>query len=209
MGMSKLTIFISIINFIHQSQSMAVINSHANTHDKLLPPCKDMKNKSIYPTPSKEIHSTPTLHPSLTNRRKMIQTTFFFSTLSLSSSSSSNAINIPEQKSYSSNARNMERLNSGDASGGSTYNNNPGSPTAAKRRAMVGCKVSSSRVEASKVLLDDNDDDIDGKKKKRQNISVMSEKDCNMKVMGGETEFMLKALRNLDCPTCPYGIEGA
>ena len=38
---------------------------------------------------------------------------------------------------------------------------------------------------------------------------IMNEKECNTRVMGGDTEFMLKALRNLDCPTCPYGIDGA
>lgn len=101
---------------------------------------------------------------------------------------------IPEQKSYSSNARNLDRLSSGDSSGGSVYNNNPTSTAAAKRRAMLGCKTDASRKQAIKMEGFDNS---------------FSEKDCNLKVMAGETEFMLKALRELDCPTCPYGIKGA
>eukprot|EP00977_Amphora_coffeiformis_P000829 scaffold178_cov163-Amphora_coffeaeformis.AAC.3 len=97
------------------------------------------------------------------------------------------AIAIPEQKTYSSNARNLDRLSTGDQSGGSVYDNNPKSPAGAKRRAMLGCKVSTSRKQAG----------------------GYSEKDCNAKVLSGETEFMLEALRTLDCPTCPYGIKGA
>ena len=74
------------------------------------------------------------------------------------------------------------------------YDNNPQSVAAAKRRAMLGCKISSSRNLAAK----------DG------GIEMgFSEKDCNLRVVGGDSEFMLKALRKLDCPTCPYGIEGA
>ena len=38
-----------------------------------------------------------------------------------------------EEKSYSSNARNMARFNAGDSSGGSTYDNNPTSPKARSR----------------------------------------------------------------------------
>ena len=94
---------------------------------------------------------------------------------------------IPEQKVYSANARNLDRLSAGDQSGGSVYNNNPSSPAAAKRRAMVGCKVKAARVESG----------------------VPNEKDCNTRVLGGEVEFMLEALRKLNCPTCPYGIQGA
>ena len=100
---------------------------------------------------------------------------------------------IPEQKSYSANARNMDRLSSGDSSGGSTYNNSPTSVSASKRRAMLGCKIEPSRKEAMKM----------------EGMQSLSEKDCNLKVMDGDTEFMLKALRELDCPTCPYGIRGA
>ena len=37
---------------------------------------------------------------------------------------------IPEQKVYSSNARNFMRLGEGDSSGGSVYDNNPTSPKA-------------------------------------------------------------------------------
>lgn len=92
--------------------------------------------------------------------------------------------------SYSSNARNMERMNSGDFSGGSIYDNNPKNEAGKKRRAMVGCKTESSRLEASKQL----------------NQSLLSEQECNKLVLGGATEFMLQALRTLDCPTCPYGI---
>lgn len=40
---------------------------------------------------------------------------------------------IAEEKSYSSNARNMARLNAGDSSGGSIYDNNPSSPKARSR----------------------------------------------------------------------------
>lgn len=100
---------------------------------------------------------------------------------------------LPEQKSYSSNARNFDRLANGDSSGGSLYNNSPSSTNAAKRRAMVGCKVDASRREAMKM----------------EGLDKLSEKECNLKVMDGDSEFMLKALRELDCDTCPYGISGA
>jgi hypothetical protein len=100
-------------------------------------------------------------------------------------------------KSYSANARNMERLNAGDASGGSIYDNNPTSTAARKRRAMTGCKIPAVRQEAAQVVL---------------GIDSLSEKDCNLRVMqqGGTEdvgEFMLQAMRNLDCPTCPYGVQ--
>jgi len=85
---------------------------------------------------------------------------------------------------YSTNAKNMNRLSAGDASGGSQYSNYPKTAAAAKRRAMLGCKVDLARIEAGEV----------------------GEKDCNLRVMGGDTDFMLEALRRLDCPTCPYGI---
>ena len=94
-----------------------------------------------------------------------------------------------EEKSYSSNARNMARLNAGDSSGGSIYDNNPTSPKARARRAMVGCKNPSARGLAGEKL---------GKK--------LSEKDCNLQVMSGDTDFMLETLTELDCATCPYGI---
>jgi hypothetical protein len=95
--------------------------------------------------------------------------------------------------SYSSNARNMERMNSGDMSGGSVYDNNPKSEAGKKRRAMVGCKNDVAREEAAENSL---------------NAPSLSEKDCNQMVLGGDTEFMIQALRTLDCPSCPYGISG-
>uniref|UniRef100_A0A7R9W752 Uncharacterized protein n=1 Tax=Pseudictyota dubia TaxID=2749911 RepID=A0A7R9W752_9STRA len=95
-------------------------------------------------------------------------------------------------KSYSSNARNLDRVSAGDMSAGSTYDNNPSNPKAARRRAMVGCKIETARTEAARGAgLDD-----------------LKEKDCNLRVMDGDTEFMLKAMRELECPTCPYGVKG-
>jgi len=93
---------------------------------------------------------------------------------------------------YSENAANLERINNGDFSGGSVFNNNPTTERGKKRRAMTGCKVTLSREEASRTIL------------KRD--KMLSEKDCNTMVMDGDTEFMLQALRNLDCPTCANGI---
>eukprot|EP00980_Cylindrotheca_fusiformis_P011885 scaffold2830_cov131-Cylindrotheca_fusiformis.AAC.6 len=93
--------------------------------------------------------------------------------------------------SYSSNARNLERMNSGDFSGGSSYDNNPKAEAGRRRRAMVGCKSFIAREEAAELLKS----------------STLSEKDCNQMVLNGESEFMLQSLRNLDCPTCPYGIK--
>lgn len=93
--------------------------------------------------------------------------------------------------SYSSNARNMERLSSGDSSGGSVYDNNPTTNRGKNRRALTGCKIPSTREEASAGL---------GLSK------TMSEQDCNIRVLDGDAEFMLSAIRKLDCPTCPYGI---
>jgi len=100
---------------------------------------------------------------------------------------------IPPQKSYSSNARNLDRLSEGNQSGGSTYDNSPSSPRSAKRRAMVGCRFDSSRGKAAT---------LDG-------LNDLRERDCNVRVMDGDPEFMLRALRELDCPDCPYGIQGA
>lgn len=93
--------------------------------------------------------------------------------------------------SYSSNARNMQRLASGDSSGGSVYDNYPKSEAGKKRRAITGCKIPSARREAS--LL--------------EGAGLLSEKDCNVRVLSGDTGFMLEAIRKLDCPTCPYGID--
>jgi hypothetical protein len=95
-------------------------------------------------------------------------------------------------KKYSENAANMERLNNGDFSGGAVFNNSPTTERGAKRRAMTGCKVTMSREEASTAILKRN--------------TMLSEKECNTMVMDGETEFMLQALRNLDCSTCANGI---
>ena len=97
---------------------------------------------------------------------------------------------IPEQKVYSSNARNFMRLGEGDSSGGSVYDNNPTSPKARARRAMVGCKNGSARSLAGESIGN----------------TRLSEKDCNQLVMKGESDFMLQALTKLDCPSCPYGI---
>ena len=94
-----------------------------------------------------------------------------------------------EDKIYSANARNMARLGSGDGSAGSVYDNNPSSSKARSRRAMVGCKNSDARQLATEGL---------------QQKTKLSEKECNQLVMSGETDFMLKALQSLDCPTCPY-----
>lgn len=90
--------------------------------------------------------------------------------------------------SYSSNARNMERLSSGDSSGGSSYDNNPKTEAGKRRRAMTGCKSPIAREEAT------------------EKTTSFSEKDCNQRVLGGDSEFMLQALRELACPSCPYGI---
>lgn len=81
------------------------------------------------------------------------------------------------------NAKNMARLGGGDKSGGSTYDE-PATPAAAKRRALTGCKFQSARREAG----------------------VTSEKECNIRVFGGDVNFMLEALRRRDCPTCAFGI---
>ena len=85
---------------------------------------------------------------------------------------------------YSQNAKNMNRLSAGDSSGGSVYNNNPTSDVAKKRRALTGCKSDLARKQ----------------------LGDISEKDCNLRVFDGDYEYVLSALRALDCPTCPYGI---
>ena len=76
-------------------------------------------------------------------------------------------------KSYSENAANFERINNGDFSGGAVFNNNPTTERGKKRRAMVGCKISASREEASNTIL------------KRDGSNVLSEKECNMMIMDG------------------------
>ena len=93
-------------------------------------------------------------------------------------------------KSYSQNARNLERLNAGDSSGGSLYDNDPKTESGRKRRAMTGCKIPAARQEAAENL----------------SVKSLSEKECNAKVLAGEADFMLKAMEELICPTCPYGV---
>ena len=124
------------------------------------------------------------------NRRDLLLRTGAFvvsSVLGLDGVEPANA--IPEQKVYSSNAKNMQRLGEGDSSGGSVYDNNPTSPKARARRAMVGCKNTSARSVAGD-LID----------------TRINEKECNQLIMKGESDFMLNALTKLDCPSCPYGI---
>jgi hypothetical protein len=115
-------------------------------------------------------------------------------TLALATFASGIAIptNSAFAKSYSENAANLERINNGDFSGGAVFNNNPTTEGAKKRRAMTGCKTPIALEEASYGIL------------KQKN--PLSEKECNTMVMSGETEFMLQALRNLDCPKSPNGI---
>jgi hypothetical protein len=115
-------------------------------------------------------------------------------TLALATLASGIAIptNSAFAKSYSENAANLERINNGDFSGGAVFNNNPTTEGAKKRRAMTGCKTPIALEEASYGIL------------KQKN--PLSEKECNTMVMSGETEFMLQALRNLDCPKSPNGI---
>lgn len=127
---------------------------------------------------------------SMLNRSRFLQSVAIVTIGSLLTSSPDNAaFALP---SYSSNARNMERLAAGDASGGSTYDNYPKTEAGKKRRAITGCKIPSARREATLLL---------------GSSSSLSEKECNMRVLAGETDFMLEAIRKLDCPTCPYGID--
>jgi len=76
------------------------------------------------------------------------------------------------------------------------YDNNPPLPKARARRAMVGCKNGDARSLAGERM---------GREKGLLK-EALSEKECNMMVMGGDSDFMLGALEELDCPTCPYGI---
>jgi hypothetical protein len=96
--------------------------------------------------------------------------------------------------SYSNNARNMERLASGDSSGGSVYDNYPTTKAGQKRRAMTGCRIPTAREQATASSSWSVD------------MNMSSERECNLRVMDGDTDFMLQALRELDCPTCPYGV---
>jgi len=70
------------------------------------------------------------------------------------------------------------------------YDNNPASPKARARRAMVGCKNTSARSLAGESIGN----------------TRLSEKECNQLIMNGESDFMLQALTKLDCPSCPFGI---
>jgi hypothetical protein len=97
-------------------------------------------------------------------------------------------------KSFSTNARNLDRINAGDFSGGSVYDNNPATTRARRRRALQGCKIPVAREEASESL------GMNG---------VISERDCNLRVMDDSPEFMLSALQTLECPTCPYGVKSS
>jgi hypothetical protein len=108
------------------------------------------------------------------------------------------AISCPQQakaKSYSTNAKNLERLNENDFSGGAEFDNNPTSERAKKRRALQGCRSPLARSEAQNL--------VGG----HVEASVASEKECNSRVMEGDAEFMLETLRKLYCPKCPYGIK--
>ncbi|CAB9527347.1 expressed unknown protein [Seminavis robusta] len=102
---------------------------------------------------------------------------------------SSPASALPQ--SYSTNARNLDRLSVGDSSGGSVYDNNPSQPAARRRRAMQGCKIPSARAQAAS---------LSGGK------GSLSEKECNIQVMQESPDFMLQALQELECSTCPYGV---
>ncbi|KAL7462098.1 hypothetical protein ACHAXS_002495 [Conticribra weissflogii] len=129
--------------------------------------------------------------PSTNKRRNLLNVgAFVFGALFVMESGVQPASAV-EEKVYSANARNMMRLSNGDASGGSVYDNNPSSPKARMRRAMVGCKNSAARSVAGESI----------------GVKNFSEKECNMEVMNGRgADFMLEVLTQLDCPTCPYGI---
>jgi hypothetical protein len=128
----------------------------------------------------------------LRRRLLIIDRKNFVALLCLGTAGAIVAVPAAHAKSYSANARNMERMSAGDMSGGGVYDNNPASEAGRKRRAMTGCKNAVAREEASESVL--------------QIETTISEKECNLKVLSGDSEFMLQALRNLDCPTCPYGI---
>lgn len=122
----------------------------------------------------------------------LIASCMFFPMVSFAASDIGASPSITISKSYSQNARNFDRINEGDFSGGSVYDNNPSAPGARRRRAMQGCKIQSAREEASD----------------RLNLnSFLSEKECNVKVMEDSPDFMLEAMQSLMCPKCPYGIK--
>mmetsp|Transcript_25348 Transcript_25348/g.37432 ORF Transcript_25348/g.37432 Transcript_25348/m.37432 type:complete len:172 (+) Transcript_25348:240-755(+) len=124
----------------------------------------------------------------------MIASCLFFPMLSSAAPDFMTSPSMTISKSYSQNARNFDRLNEGDFSGGSVYDNNPSSPGARRRRAMQGCKIQSTREEASD----------------RLNLKrFLSEKECNQKVMESDPDFMLTAMQALECSKCPYGISSS
>lgn len=144
----------------------------------------DRSEGLLFPVNPTSLNRHPTVGTS--SSRRSFVCGFALAFLSLSS--------FPEHasaKSYSANARNLERMNTGDMSGGSTYDNNPRSDAGKRRRAITGCKSQVARGEAAKVSL---------------KVRGLSEKECNQIVLDGNSEFMLETLRNLDCPSCPYGI---
>ena len=96
-------------------------------------------------------------------------------------------------KSYSSNARNLDRVNAGDFSGGSVYDNNPSTAGARRRRAMQGCKIPIVREVASE----------------QGALTIISEKNCNIRVVEESPDFILTALQTLECPRCPYGVKAS
>jgi len=146
-----------------------------------------------------KLSSFQEIQNSKLSRRNLFQFSIIATSIGFTIGTAPHAANsIPEQKSYSTNARNMDRLSNGDSSGGSIYENAPSSKAAAKRRAMLGCKIPASNQKALEIL-----------EKENKATSKWDEKECNLKVLGGDTEFMLKAMRELECPTCPYGIQGA
>ena len=122
---------------------------------------------SFSSSPLTVIHHATTchgVHPTLSRTRlsatltrsDMIRNLLGASAAALLSSAAVHPIEmanaIPPQKSYSTNARNLDRLNAGDSSGGSVYDNNPSTPAARRRRAMQGCKVGSARAEEGSIL---------------------------------------------------------
>lgn len=142
-------------------------------------------SKRLQSQPAGELLST-TRH----SRSQFLRTSFLVSTIC-------SLTQLPQAslaKSFSANARNLDRINAGDFSGGSVYDNNPSTGGAKRRRAMQGCKIPVAREEASQQL---------------GMTGVISEKDCNLRVMDDSPEFMLSALQTLECPSCPYGVKSS
>ena len=164
------------------------VNSSSRISSSTTPPYETCKTDLTKKSTSTTINEPSSRNQFLLNCRT-------FMTYGLAASTAASWSSFPDAanaKKYSENAANMERLNNGNFSGGAVFNNSPTTERGAKRRAMTGCKVTMSREEASTAILKRN--------------TMLSEKECNTMVMDGETEFMLQALRNLDCPTCANGI---